>query len=519
MNLRTRLLLYFLSISTLIISTGMIFYFQLNNLIGPLTPQSIPQNIDNLEKYIGQRNIMNDFLYRQLLVNRNLEGYVLTKNVSFLQKYYMNESLLRQAADKFQGESPGLWSGIKNLYDSLTDSQNDILKKSLQGDFVDAKAEIESQTYSAKSRAVWKQIDIFDSNVNLYEKYIVSLKTTVENTKIILRHSLNTTLIILINALIFLFLLTYFSAKKILEPINLLRNEIEDMISTNQMNLPSPDLVALKGEVGDLARSFSTLINKLKTTTVQKDELLAEVKRRKEFEEKLQKTAENLKETNMELDQFAYAASHDLRGPLHAIENLSTWIEEACYNQLPPQSRRHFDLLKRRVRILNALISGMLEYARAGKPGVIQESVDVSQLITDIIENLSPPASIEIFIDNKLPVLTTNKIALNQVFLNLINNAIKYNDKAMGEIHIGSQSFSDHIQFYVKDNGPGIKSEFHQKIFEIFQTLQSRDSVESAGIGLALVKKVIEKVKGSIWLTSTVGKGTEFYFNWPTEIK
>src|SRR3990167_9027788 len=189
------------------------------------------------------------------------------------------------------------------------------------------------------------------------------------------------------------------------------------------------------------------IINRLRTTTVLRDELLNEVKHRKKIEKELRHTATHLRESNYALDQFAYIASHDLRAPLRAIENLTDWIQEDSYEQLSEKSRNHFDLLKQRVQRLDKLISGILEYSRAGIVSKEEQIVDIKKILDEVIDNLSPSPNISIIIDSTLPVISCNKTAIMQVFLNLLSNAIKYMDKSQGLIHIGYKQVPRYYQF------------------------------------------------------------------------
>ena len=160
-------------------------------------------------------------------------------------------------------------------------------------------------------------------------------------------------------------------------------------------------------------------------------------------------------------------------------------------------------------------MQGCWEYSRAGREIQEQETVNLNQLMPEIIDNLAPPDTINIHIISILPIINTERAKLSQVFMNLIGNAIKYHDKKDGYINIGHKITGDYHQFYIEDNGCGIEQKFHEKIFEIFQTLHSRDTIESSGIGLAIVKKIIESKGGKIWLTSQPHEGTTFYFTWP----
>lgn len=200
---------------------------------------------------------------------------------------------------------------------------------------------------------------------------------------------------------------------------------------------------------------------------------------------------------------------------MRGIETICEWIREDCYTILPEKSRKHFDLLQKRANRLDSLIHSILEYSRAGKPNVQRELTNLNKLIVDIFDTLIPPKNIHLIIDTTLPEIVAYKALITQVFLNLLSNAIKFLDKPQGYIHVGCEELNDFYKFYVNDNGPGIDPKFHKKIFELFQMLQARDAIEGAGIGLSLVKKIVEKQGGIIEVVSTLGKGSTFYFTWP----
>ncbi|MFW6359044.1 MAG: sensor histidine kinase, partial [Chroococcales cyanobacterium] len=228
----------------------------------------------------------------------------------------------------------------------------------------------------------------------------------------------------------------------------------------------------------------------------------------------LAQTTSILEKRNSELDQFAYVVSHDLKAPLRAIANLSTWIEEDIEGQLTPETQRHMELLKGRVFRMESLINGLLQYSRVGRIQGRREWVDVQKLIEYVIEFLDPPAAINITIEPGMPTLETQPIPLQQVLSNLISNAIKHRDRLEGNIQISVQDLGESYEFAVADDGMGIAPEYHSKIFGIFQTLQPRDKIENTGVGLAIVKKIIEDRGGKIWISSELGQGTTFYFTW-----
>jgi PAS domain S-box-containing protein len=229
----------------------------------------------------------------------------------------------------------------------------------------------------------------------------------------------------------------------------------------------------------------------------------------------LTKTNLDLQRQNQELDKFAYVASHDLKAPLRAIASLSEWIEEELCDKLSEEGQRMMMLLRGRVYRLEALMNGLLEYSRIGRLKTTIETVDVSNLLQEIINFLAPPSSFAIEIDPKMPVLRTKKRFLHEIFLSLIDNAIKHHNRTQGHIKIAVEERPNDYKFAVADDGPGIAPEFHERIFTLFQTLQPRDVVENTGIGLSLVKKILETEGGEVWIDSQLGKGSTFYFTWP----
>jgi PAS domain S-box-containing protein len=226
---------------------------------------------------------------------------------------------------------------------------------------------------------------------------------------------------------------------------------------------------------------------------------------------------EQLKKSNRELEQFAYITSHDLKAPLRAIANLSEWLEEDLQDKLDDDTRHNMKLLRGRVYRLENLINGLLDYSRVGRLKLEPQSVDVGKMLAEIIDSLGVPANFTIEIQGDMPTLNTEVIPLQQVFNNLINNAIKHSDGDQGKITISAKEQDNFYEFAIADNGKGIDPQYHERIFTIFQTLEARDTKESTGIGLAIVKKAVENQGGKVWVESQLGEGAVFSFSWRKE--
>ncbi|VEP11602.1 PAS domain S-box [Hyella patelloides LEGE 07179] len=254
------------------------------------------------------------------------------------------------------------------------------------------------------------------------------------------------------------------------------------------------------------------------TLTKLNNELEQRVKKRTSQLEKVNTilfaTTEQLRKSNQELEQFAYVTSHDLKAPLRAIANLSEWIEEDLADKLDDDTRYHMNLLRGRVHRLENLINGLLDYSRVGRLKHKPKLVAVGQMLAEIIDSLDVPADFTVEVRGEMPTFITEEIPLQQVFNNLIGNAIKHSDCDNGRITISVEELDDFYQFAVADNGKGIDPQYCDRIFTIFQTLEARDTKESTGIGLAIVKKAVENQGGKVWVESQIGAGATFRFTW-----
>lgn len=233
------------------------------------------------------------------------------------------------------------------------------------------------------------------------------------------------------------------------------------------------------------------------------------------LEERVAERTAELQRSNRELDNFAYVASHDLKAPLRAIEHLSEWIENDAGDLLPPVSREHLAKLRGRVHRMERLLDDLLAFSRAGRVEHAPERVTTGELVESVFELLAPPPEFRLITATSLPTLTTQRVPFETVLRNLIGNAIKHHDRQDGCIQVSAQDLGNFVEFSIADDGPGIAPGFHARIFELFQTLKPRDQVEGSGMGLAIVKKTVESMGGSINVDSAAGAGAVFRFTWP----
>jgi len=249
--------------------------------------------------------------------------------------------------------------------------------------------------------------------------------------------------------------------------------------------------------------------------------LLTDVTERNSLNQRLARQAKDLLRSNEELEQFAYVASHDLKAPLRGIDNLVNWIEEDLDGALQGETRANMALLKSRVKRLEKLLDDLLAYSRAGRSVLDAEEVDTRALVEELAVLVSPPAGFRIEAAPSLPILVTPRAPLTQVLQNLIGNAIKHHDHPdRGQVSVAAAPASPMTTFTISDDGPGIPEKFRARVFGMFQTLRPRDDVEGSGMGLAIVKKLIERQGGTVWLDQGPdGRGLAVHFTWPATCK
>ena len=232
-----------------------------------------------------------------------------------------------------------------------------------------------------------------------------------------------------------------------------------------------------------------------------------------------ERTAE-LARSNADLQSFAYVASHDLKAPLRAIHNLSEWLEQDLAERLDDDDRKKMTLLRGRVHRMDQLLTDLLEYSRAGRRTADAEPLATRALVDGVVASqLAVPPGFTVEVAANLPELVGRRVPLEQVFRNLLANAIKHHDRAEGRLRVSASTpRPGWVEFVVTDDGPGIAPEFHERVFQLFQTLKPRDRVEGSGMGLALVRRLVNRQGGEVWIGAAEARGSAIHFTWPTDV-
>lgn len=266
----------------------------------------------------------------------------------------------------------------------------------------------------------------------------------------------------------------------------------------------------------DIDVSLRVLTNSEDGTTVSIG-VIRDISERKRAEAKQAKLLQEVEDINKELCDFASIVSHDLKAPLRGIKTLAGWISDDYADKLGDEGIEQMNVLSGRVDRMYELIEGVLEYSSVGHTNEERVRVNLNELVPEVVDLLAPPESIVITVEDELPTIECERIRIAQVFQNLLSNAIKYMDKPQGQVRVGCVKDNGVWRFSVADNGPGIKEQHFEKIFKIFQTIIASEGSESTGVGLTVVKKVVELYGGRIWVESEVGQGSTFFFTFPMQ--
>ena len=242
---------------------------------------------------------------------------------------------------------------------------------------------------------------------------------------------------------------------------------------------------------------------------------IIDVTARHQFEREKEQQHAELERSNADLEEFAYAASHDLKAPLRAISHLVQWIVDDIEPVANPETLENLTLLPGRVARMQMLLDGLLAYSRIGHNNATIEQVNIADVVHEVVAMLAPPPGFVVACEGTMPVIRTHRVPIQVVLENLISNGLKHHDRTEGRITVQARTADGATEFRVTDDGPGIPAQFHDRIFLMFQTLASRDDIESSGIGLTIVKKKVQTHGGRIWVESSPpARGTTFAFTW-----
>lgn len=222
---------------------------------------------------------------------------------------------------------------------------------------------------------------------------------------------------------------------------------------------------------------------------------------------------QKLKHQNEQLNDYAHLVSHDLKSSLRNLSALLAWVKEDCSEKIGEESIGNLNLMEEKIEKMDKFLEDIINYSEIGGTSLKTNTIDINLKVKKIINSIDIPKNINVVINGKLPVLKADPRRLRQVFQNLISNAVNFNDKENGLVEIGVEETEGFYTFSIKDNGRGIPKEYHEKIFNTFTTLGYHE--KSTGMGLSIVKRVLNLYGGDIWLESEVLKGTTFYFTLP----
>ncbi|MFH1837698.1 MAG: ATP-binding protein, partial [Candidatus Omnitrophota bacterium] len=352
--------------------------------------------------------------------------------------------------------------------------------------------------------AIWEKLSFFDLGI-VVKMDVDEVFSSAEK----LRKTLSTISMVLLVVAAFMAIMIAGTVSK----------PIKELTKTSRI-ITSGDLSArarayTHDEVGELAQSFN-----------QMTDSLVEAKNKVEEERiKIEEQAELLKKANHELDSFVYTVSHDLRAPLRGIEAFANFLEEDYADKLDEEGKDHIAEISKGAKRMNAFIEDLLTLSRISRIKNPYERVDINIMVREALERIKfdiQKNEVDLKVQSNMPVIFCDRIKMNEVFLNLTNNAIKFsskNKKEKPKVEIGYRDVGAMYEFFVKDNGIGIDPKDQDKVFELFKRVHTQEQFEGTGAGLNIVKKIVEDHGGTIWVDSALGKGAAFLFTIPKNLR
>ncbi|WP_405409835.1 PAS domain S-box protein [Maribacter sp. Asnod1-A12] len=235
-----------------------------------------------------------------------------------------------------------------------------------------------------------------------------------------------------------------------------------------------------------------------------------DITEQKTLELQKEQLVKDLENSNQGLQEYAHIVSHDLKSPLRSISALATWLSDDYKDVLDEGGKQNLELMQEKVASMDKLIHGILEYSTANSSALDDSKVDLNGVISDIGETIFIPEHVKLVVPETLPAIMADRIKVHQVFQNIIGNAVVHIEREVGLVEVLFKDDGEFWQFTIRDNGVGIPEEYHKKIFDIFQSIGNNE--RSTGIGLSIVKKIIDRYQGKVWVDSVVGEGTQFHF-------
>lgn len=375
-----------------------------------------------------------------------------------------------------------------------------------------------------------------DDLLTVYEPVIVDgktvgtvcLRSTLSNLNIMLRQNVAVVIAGLLIVSILIFFVSSGLQKVISRPILELADVARAISEKQEYSIRVKKYT--KDEIGLLIKAFNEMLTQIqkrdsvmtnanaeleKKVAERTKDIEEEVAVRRKAENELAQTVKKLTISNSELQEFTRVAAHDLQTPLRAIGILSDWISEDYARKFDSKGCYNTRLLQNRAQRMSKLLYAIIQYSELSLVGRKQENLDLNVLVSNVISEIDPPENIEVTIKNKLPNVTGVRKFMEELFGNLIKNAVMYMDKPEGYVQVACVEEDSWWKFSVIDNGSGIDEKYHEKVFKIFQILSLRDETENIGIGLSIAKKIVELYDGRIWIESKAGHGATFFFTFP----